>query len=144
MSTDTAIRKSITVAVPQDKAFSTFTAGINRWWPREHHIGQAELDEAIIEAREGGRWYERDVDGSECDWGRSWCGIRRPLCSAGSSPASGRTTPTCGPRSRSRSPPRARTERGSSSSIAGSTPTATRARCANGSTRPGRGTILEL
>ncbi len=58
MSTDTAVRKAITVAVPQEKAFSAFTAGINRWWPRDHHIGQAELDEAIIEGREGGRWYE--------------------------------------------------------------------------------------
>ena len=24
----------------------------------------------MIEGREGGRWYERDVDGSECDWGK--------------------------------------------------------------------------
>jgi uncharacterized protein YndB with AHSA1/START domain len=70
MSTDTAVRQAITVDVAQDKAFATFTADMNRWWPREHHIGQAELDEAIIEGNEGGRWYERDVDGSECDWGK--------------------------------------------------------------------------
>ncbi len=70
MSADTAIRKSITVAVPQDKAFSVFTAGFNRWWPRSHHIGDAELAEAIIEGHEGGRWYERDVDGTECEWGK--------------------------------------------------------------------------
>jgi len=54
MSTDTAVRQAITVAAQPDEAFSTFTAGINRWWPRDHHIGSAELDEAIIEGHEGG------------------------------------------------------------------------------------------
>jgi uncharacterized protein YndB with AHSA1/START domain len=70
MSTDIAVRQAITVAVAQDKAFSVFTTGINRWWPRDHHIGAAELDEAVLDPREGGRWYERGVDGSECDWGK--------------------------------------------------------------------------
>lgn len=70
MTTDTAVRQAITVAVPQAKAFSVFTADINRWWPREHHIGHAELAEAVLEPREGGRWYERGVDGSECEWGK--------------------------------------------------------------------------
>ena len=70
MSTDTAVHHAISVAVPPEQAFSVFTAGINRWWPRDHHIGQAELDEAVLEGREGGRWYELGVDGTECDWGR--------------------------------------------------------------------------
>jgi uncharacterized protein YndB with AHSA1/START domain len=70
MTTDTAVRHGITVAVPPDRAFATFTAAFDRWWPRSHHIGEAELAEAVIEPREGGRWYERGVDGSECDWGK--------------------------------------------------------------------------
>ena len=34
-----------------------------------HHIGEGDLEEAIIEPFEGGRWYERTTDGNECDWG---------------------------------------------------------------------------
>jgi uncharacterized protein YndB with AHSA1/START domain len=70
MTTATAVRHSITVAAPQERAFTTFTQGFNQWWPRSHKIGGAELAEAVLEGREGGRWYERDVDGTECDWGK--------------------------------------------------------------------------
>jgi uncharacterized protein YndB with AHSA1/START domain len=69
MTTATAVHHSITVAAPQERAFAMFTEGFDRWWPRTHKIGHAELAEAVLEGREGGRWYERDVDGSECDWG---------------------------------------------------------------------------
>jgi uncharacterized protein YndB with AHSA1/START domain len=65
-----AIRGKITIDVPVDHAFQVFTSSFNNWWPHEFHIGQAEIAEAIIEPRRGGRWYERGVDGSECDWGR--------------------------------------------------------------------------
>lgn len=68
--TTPAVRRSITVNAPIDKAFRVFTEGFNTWWPREYHIGSADPAEAVIEGRVGGRWYERGVDGSECDWGR--------------------------------------------------------------------------
>ena len=64
------VRKTVTVEASQERAFDVFTAGFDRWWPRGHHVGEAEMAEAIIECREGGRAYERGVDGSECDWGR--------------------------------------------------------------------------
>jgi uncharacterized protein YndB with AHSA1/START domain len=67
---DLTVRKTITVEAPQQRAFDVFTAGFDSWWPRSHHIGKAEMAEAIIECHEGGRAYERGVDGSECDWGR--------------------------------------------------------------------------
>ena len=67
---DLTVRKSISVEVPQERAFDVFTAGFDSWWPRSHHIGEAEMAEAILESRAGGRFYERGVDGSECDWGR--------------------------------------------------------------------------
>jgi uncharacterized protein YndB with AHSA1/START domain len=63
------VRISLTVPIPADQAFKLFTEGFNSWWIG-HHIGAADLAEAVIEPREGGRWYERGVDGSECDWGK--------------------------------------------------------------------------
>ena len=70
MSTATAVRHSITVDASREHAFTVFTRDFDQWWPRTHKIGSAELAEAVLEAREGGRWYERDADGSECEWGR--------------------------------------------------------------------------
>src|SRR5438067_11638616 len=59
------VRTSIFVNAPQSLAFDVFTAGIGRWWPKTHKTGPADLDRPVIEPREGGRWYELDVDGSE-------------------------------------------------------------------------------
>ncbi|MEA3059437.1 MAG: hypothetical protein QOE50_849 [Sphingomonadales bacterium] len=64
------VRKSIFVAASPDRAFDTFANGIGRWWPKSHHIGNGELDGPVIEPRGGGRWYERAVDGSECEVGK--------------------------------------------------------------------------
>lgn len=64
------VRKSIRVQVPQARAFEVFTARFGSWWPKSHHIAAAEMKDAIIEPRQGGRWYEKGVDGSECAWGQ--------------------------------------------------------------------------
>jgi uncharacterized protein YndB with AHSA1/START domain len=64
------VRKSIRVNATPDRAFDVFTSGIGRWWPKSHKIGQADLDRPVIEPRAGGRWYELDVDGSECELGK--------------------------------------------------------------------------
>jgi uncharacterized protein YndB with AHSA1/START domain len=73
-ATDTAedlgpVRTQITVAAPPEKAFRVFTEGFDSWWPRSHHIAEGDLERAVIEPREGGRWYERTTTGVECDWG---------------------------------------------------------------------------
>lgn len=65
-----AVTKRISVNAPVGHAFRIFTAGLNDWWPRSHHIGERERFTAILEPLAGGRWYERGDDGSECDWGR--------------------------------------------------------------------------
>jgi uncharacterized protein YndB with AHSA1/START domain len=64
------VRTEITVPLAPNMAFELFTAGLDTWWVRGHHIGTAPLKRAVLEGREGGRWYEIDEDGSECDWGR--------------------------------------------------------------------------
>ena len=68
--TGLSVQRSITVEVPQRRAFEVFTEQMASWWPPEHHIGEQPMEQAVIEPRAGGRWYERAADGSECDWGR--------------------------------------------------------------------------
>jgi uncharacterized protein YndB with AHSA1/START domain len=64
------VRKSVRVSASQARAFEVFSAGIGRWWPKSHHIGTSELDAHVIELKANGRWYERGVDGVECEVGK--------------------------------------------------------------------------
>ena len=63
------VRKEVTVEASADHAFRVFTEGVDRWWPREHHIGKSPMAKAVLEPRLGGRWYAISEDGSECDTG---------------------------------------------------------------------------
>jgi uncharacterized protein YndB with AHSA1/START domain len=64
------IIKSVTVAVPPDRAFALFTGSMGGWWQRGKTIGAKPHVEIVIEPRREGRWFERDEDGAETDWGR--------------------------------------------------------------------------
>jgi len=65
------LRKELVIEVDQRRAFEVFTEEIGQWWPLvTHHIGALTPDAAIIEPFVNGRWFERAMDGSECDWGR--------------------------------------------------------------------------
>lgn len=64
-----AIRKTLVVQVSPQKAFSVFTDGIDRWWPKMHTVGATPLKQAVIEPRLGGRWYGLSEAGVEDVWG---------------------------------------------------------------------------
>ncbi|MBS1566382.1 MAG: SRPBCC domain-containing protein, partial [Bacteroidetes bacterium] len=65
----TTIRKEVLVAASQETAFTVFTQNIDMGWPKTHHIGKCPMVEAVIEGRQGGRWYSRHEDGTEADNG---------------------------------------------------------------------------
>ena len=69
-ATTATVRRSVTVQAPPERAFAVFTTGFSSWWPiASHHIGEAMAVEVVIEPLAGGRWFERDAAGGECDWG---------------------------------------------------------------------------
>ena len=71
---EAVVRKSIRVHVPIELAFSVFVEQMEVWWPAAHHIGANPFQSIFVEPRVGGRWFERDASGNECDWGqvRAW------------------------------------------------------------------------
>ena len=46
-----------------------FVEQMETWWPKSHHIGAQEWQMIVVEPRVGGRWYEQDAVGEQCDWG---------------------------------------------------------------------------
>jgi uncharacterized protein YndB with AHSA1/START domain len=66
----TAIRTDIVVDAPQDRAFRVFTEQFDMIKPREHNMLEVDIADSVFEPREGGRVYDRGVDGSECQWAR--------------------------------------------------------------------------
>ena len=67
--TPAPVRKTIEVKATLERAFDVFTASMGRWWAKSHSINSSPQEDVIIEPQPGGRWYERGVDGSECQWG---------------------------------------------------------------------------
>ena len=67
---EASVQKQIVVEVPIERAFSVFTEEFDSIKPREHNMLDVEIAETVFEPREGGRIYDRGVDGSECHWAR--------------------------------------------------------------------------
>ena len=62
--------KSVTVKVSPERAFELFAAHMGRWWPVGKTVGKSPHVEIVIESRAGGRWFERDAEGVETNWGK--------------------------------------------------------------------------
>ena len=66
----TSIRTDVVVDAPVEQAFRVFTEKFDQIKPREHNMLEVDIAESVFEPREGGRVYDRGVDGSECQWAR--------------------------------------------------------------------------
>ena len=64
------IEKTVTVKARPARAFEIFTRDIGRWWPKGKTIGGKPHAQIVIEPRAEGRWFERDDDGAETQWGK--------------------------------------------------------------------------
>jgi uncharacterized protein YndB with AHSA1/START domain len=66
----TSIKTDVVVDAPLEQAFRVFTEKFDQIKPREHNMLEVDIAESVFEPREGGRVYDRGVDGSECQWAR--------------------------------------------------------------------------
>ncbi len=66
---EAVVHKSVHVQAPIERAFSVFVEQMETWWPASHHIGKAPFEAIFVEPRVGGRWYERDIEGKQGEWG---------------------------------------------------------------------------
>ena len=64
------IEKTVTVKARPARAFEMFTRDIGAWWPKGKTIGASPHAQIVIEPRAEGRWFERDGDGAETQWGK--------------------------------------------------------------------------
>lgn len=64
------IVRTVTVKAAPARAFDLFTGHMSQWWPRGQTIGAQPHVVVVIEPRPEGRWYERDADGGETEWGK--------------------------------------------------------------------------
>lgn len=67
---EAAIRHSVTISAPPERAFILFTEELASWWPREYTWGGEALERIEVEPREGGACFEVGPHGFRCDWGR--------------------------------------------------------------------------
>ncbi len=62
--------RSVEVKAPPAKAFDLFANHIGAWWTVGKTVGKNPHVAIVIEPRAEGRWYERDAEGNETQWGK--------------------------------------------------------------------------
>jgi uncharacterized protein YndB with AHSA1/START domain len=62
------LRVDTDLACTPEHAFATWTGRFGTWWPLSHTV-TGDPAAIVLEARPGGRIYERAADGREIDWG---------------------------------------------------------------------------
>ena len=70
MAMGEAVRRTLSVPLPIDRAFALFTDEMTIWWPRQNTFAKEAFVGVFVEPRAGRRWFERDVGGREKIWGR--------------------------------------------------------------------------
>jgi len=68
--TTAAVRKSIVVPAPVEKAFAVFTERLGDFKPPEHNLLASPIAETVLQPWVGGHIVDRGADGSECRWAR--------------------------------------------------------------------------
>lgn len=63
------IKYSVEVKPSPARAFALFTGSMGKWWPSGRTPGGKAHADVIVESRVGGRWFERDAEGTETQWG---------------------------------------------------------------------------
>ena len=64
------IVRTVQVKAAPSRAFDIFAARMADWWPKGMTLGKQPHAAIIMEPRRDGRWFERDADGNETNWGR--------------------------------------------------------------------------
>ena len=62
--------RSVEIKAPPGRAFDLFASRIGDWWPVGKTVGKNPHVAIMIEPRAGGRWFERDAEGNETQWGK--------------------------------------------------------------------------
>lgn len=75
------VKCSVDVKASLARAFELFAQNMGAWWPRGKTPAGSPHAALIIEPRQYGRWFERDDDGHETQWGQvlAWEPPRRLL-----------------------------------------------------------------